>query len=74
MLYIITQLHGQPHLNPPLSYDIIHLAIARGHLTPRLTRDFLRKQSDWMDWNNSEFKQLNRYHAQGMFGELTLPP
>lgn len=26
-------------------------------------------RDDWTDWENSEFKQLNQYRAQDMFGE-----
>ena len=32
-----------------------------------LTRAKLMKQSDWKDWENSEFLQLNQYEQQGMF-------
>ena len=54
---------------------MIHAAIARGYLKPRLTRAFLKKQSDWMDWALSEYKQLNQYHAQSMFGDpIKRPP
>ncbi len=34
----------------------------------RLTRGRLLKQEDWMDWQNSEYLQLNQYANQGCFG------
>ena len=33
-----------------------------------------RQQSDWMDWSVSEYKQLNQYHAQDMFGDPVRRP
>jgi len=38
----------------------------------KLTRGVLMKQSDWHEWQNSEFLQLDQYELQGMFGEPTL--
>ncbi len=35
----------------------------------KLTRRKLRKQPDWQEWLNSEFKQLDQYRDQQMFGE-----
>jgi hypothetical protein len=34
----------------------------------KLTRGKLLKQTDWLDWQESEFLQLNQYYNQGMFG------
>jgi hypothetical protein len=34
----------------------------------KLTRGKLLQQSDWQDWQESEYLQLNQYHSQGMFG------
>ena len=34
----------------------------------KLTRKYLMKQKDWMDWKMSEFKQLDQYEQQQMFG------
>ena len=60
---------------PPVDDAMIHATIARGHLKPRLTRAFLKKQSNWMDWALSEYKQLKQYYAQSMFGDpIKLPP
>ena len=65
---------SDPHSTPPTSDSNIFAAMDRGHTKPRLTRAFLKRQSDWMDWALSEFKQLNQYHAQGMFGAPTSRP
>ena len=37
---------SDPHTLPPISEGAIHSAMNRGHLKPRLTRAFLRKQTD----------------------------
>ena len=64
-----------PHNLPPVDDAMVFAAMDRGHIKPRLTRAFLRRQSDWMDWSLSEFKQLNQYHAQDMFGDpIQRPP
>ena len=40
----------------------------------RLTRRILKERTDWIDWKNSEYKQLDQYHAQKTFGQpQTLP-
>lgn len=43
--------------------------ITRAH---KLTRGILLKQSDWDDWQKSEFLQLDQYELQGMFGSPVL--
>ena len=35
----------------------------------KLTRGKLLQQSDWGDWQDSEYIQLNQYNSQGMFGD-----
>ncbi len=35
----------------------------------KLTRGKLLKRDDWLDWQNSEFLQLDQYNAQGTFGD-----
>lgn len=40
----------------------------------KLTRQQLLLRKDWGDWKRSEFKQLDQYNAQGMFGEPVLQP
>ena len=39
----------------------------------KLTRRQLLKQDDWLDWRASEFKQLDQYESQFMFGEPCPP-
>ena len=34
----------------------------------KLTRGNLLKGADWNDWQRSEWKQLDQYETQGMFG------
>ncbi len=34
----------------------------------KLTHGKLLKQSDWNDWRDSEYLQLDQYYNQGMFG------
>ena len=53
---------------------MIFVGIDSGHIKPQMTHTYLRRQYTWMDWAMSEFKQLNQYHAQGMFGEPTERP
>jgi len=65
---------SNPHNPPPPTDANFFAAMDRGQVKPRLTRAFLRKQSDWMDWSVSEYKQLNQYHAQSMFGNPVKPP
>ncbi len=38
----------------------------------RLPRGRLLKQDDWLDWQQSEFLQLNQYADQNCFGDSTL--
>ena len=41
----------------------------------KLTRQKLKKLPSWPQWQKSEYKQLNQYHEQDMFGEpCQLPP
>jgi hypothetical protein len=39
----------------------------------KLTRGKLLQQTDWPDWQESEYLQLDQYEAQGMFGTPTPP-
>jgi hypothetical protein len=44
-------------------------------LGPRLSRRSLKKISTWPKWQAAEFKQLDQFHALGMFGTpCRLPP
>ncbi len=51
-------------------YDILYSGKVNNYTTRvmRLTRGRLLKQEDWMDWQNSEYLQLNQYANQGCFG------
>ena len=56
-------------LNLPLVTDaMVIVSIHQGHLSRKLTRSFLQKQQDWIDWKLSEYAQLNTYKEQDMFG------
>ncbi len=39
----------------------------------QLTCKKLLKQSDWVDWQESEYLQINQYYDQGMFGTPHIP-
>ena len=63
------------HNPPPVDDAMVFAAMDRGHIKPNLTCAYLKKQGDWMDWQLSEFKQLNQYKAQDMFGDpVPRPP
>ena len=64
----------KPLLPPPVTENMIHSTISIGHIRPRLTRAYLKKQPDWNEWQLSKYTQLNSYHSQGMFGEPTPRP
>ena len=42
--------------------------IKKAYVPNKLTRKYLMKQKDWLDWKMSEFKQLDQYEQQQMFG------
>ena len=65
---------SNPHNTLPIDGAMVFTAMDRDHIKPRLTRTFLQRQSDWMDWSVSEFKQLNQYHAQEIFGDPVRHP
>ena len=51
-------------LEPPQVIEAMILnADANGQLRPRVTRAYLQKQKDWLDWKSSEYSQLNSYHS-----------
>ncbi len=51
-------------------YDIVYSGEVNNYTTcvMHLTRGCLLKQDNWMDWQNSEYLQLNQYGDQGCFG------
>ena len=51
------------------------LTIVNNMCPPKLTRRYLMKQTDWKDWEASEWLQLDQYHRQNMFTDPgPLPP
>jgi hypothetical protein len=46
------------------SGDVLNFVNGAMHLT----RGKLLKQSDWKEWQESEYLQLDQYYNQGMFG------
>jgi hypothetical protein len=53
---------------PP--YDIVEDGNVLNYTTRvmNLTRGKLLQQDNWLDWQESEYLQLDQYDAQGMFG------
>jgi hypothetical protein len=52
----------------------IHQAIANDQVAAQFTRRQLKKRMDWQVWKEAEFKQLNSYNTQDMFGNPTRRP
>ena len=52
-------------------YDIIQSSQVRNYVmhVMQLTQGKLLQQDDWIEWQNSEYLQLDQYDAQGMFGD-----
>ena len=50
--------------SPELLLKDVERHLEAGH---KFTRRQLLKRDDWIDWNSSEFKQLNQYETQNMF-------
>ena len=69
--------HTNQHLPNQTLATMIHMSwdggvkqyITRAH---KLTRGVLLRQSDWEEWQRSEFLQLDQYELQGMFGDPVL--
>ena len=55
-----------PHNSPPLPFEYICNTVRD---RTKLTRSKLKKSPDWLIWELSEFKQLDQYLEQNMFGE-----
>ena len=62
-----------PRVRRKRKYDIVESGDVRQYTTRvmRLTRGRLLKQEDWVDWQNSEYLQLNQYLDQNCFGDPT---
>jgi hypothetical protein len=69
----VDQIHPQFTLNwDILERQRIPTAVSGGVLNyvfSKLTRGKLLKQKDWNEWQQSEWKQLDQYESQLMFGE-----
>ena len=68
---------GQPHThqskNIKRRYDIVDSGAVLNYTSKamKLTRGRLLKHDDWLDWQHSEYLQLDQYENQGMFGTPT---
>jgi hypothetical protein len=56
---------------PPPQYEIVDSGQVKCVITRamHLTQGKLLKQPDWVDWQNSEYLQLDQYYDQGMFSK-----
>jgi hypothetical protein len=53
----------------PRSYNIVKSGEVLNYTT-RVMKGKLLCQEDWLDWQDSEYLQLDQYDSQGMFGDL----
>jgi hypothetical protein len=53
---------------PAIDEETIHQAVADNHVAVKFTRRQLKPRSGWQNWIESEWKQLDLYQAQNMFG------
>jgi hypothetical protein len=53
---------------PDVDEETIHQAIVDDQVAVKFTRRQLKPRSDWQTWKESEWKQLDSYQAQNMFG------
>lgn len=69
---------GEESAPEKVSDEEIRLSIqtlGSSHITPEeealgyFTRKKLQRLPNWKDWEKGEFKQLNQFHQQGMFGD-----
>ena len=63
---ILEDLHGL------IAHKVDSLELTKSRA--KLSRRKLKECTDWDDWQQSEFKQLDQYHAQDTFGEPTTLP
>ena len=59
------------HMRSHHPYQLVHDGDVLNCVTKamKLTRGKLIQQTDWSDWQDSAFLQLNQYNSQGMFGD-----
>jgi hypothetical protein len=53
---------------PEVDEETIHQAIVDDQVAVKFTQQQLKPRSDWQTWKESEWKQLDSYQAQNMFG------
>ena len=63
-----------PHNCPSLTENAMIEAVVNKLVKPKITRQFLCTQKTVHLWEQSEFKQLDQYHKQGMFGSPCKKP
>jgi len=63
-----------PHHSPSIHIDSLCNTLHQIKHTEKLTRTKLLQQIDWPAWEQSEFKQLDQYSEQNMFGTPCPPP
>lgn len=59
---------------PDITDEMLDSCIQKGIAVPKLTRRKLKLQEDWLDFQRSEWSQLDKYEKQGMFGEPCTRP
>ena len=62
-------LWDNPTTWPDITNESVELGINKGMAIPWLTRQKVLQSKDTEAVQKSEWKQLNRYHLQGMFGD-----
>jgi hypothetical protein len=69
----IDLIEAGPWVQKIWKYNIVELGDVRQYVTRvmQLTRGQLLKQDDWVDWQESEYLQLNQYWDQGCLGMPT---
>jgi hypothetical protein len=62
------------HLRSPTTHHLIKDGDVLNCVTNamKLTRGKLMQHTDWSDWQDSEYLQLDQYNSQGMFGDPVL--
>ena len=73
-LGIISHIHHEIKHDEKLYFDVdeappLDNAVIRNASTPTLTRNRLKQQDDWVEWQEAEKDQLDLYESQNMFGE-----
>jgi hypothetical protein len=62
-------LWGDHNSFPDVDESTIHQAVAdEDQVAAHFTRRQLKRRTDWQVWKEAEFKQLNSYNTQDMFG------